>query len=428
MTPLNRLGATEAAALIRDGRFSSRELVEACLERISLREGEINAWAACNREVALAQADACDRSPEPLGPLHGVPVGVKDVLDTADFPTAHGSPIYAGNRPKGDAACVAALRRAGAVIMGKTATAEFASITPPATRNPLNPDHTPGGSSSGSAAAVADFMVPLSLGTQTAGSLIRPAAFCGVVGYKPTYNLVNRAGLKFSAETLDTIGWMGRSVADIALMFKAIGRTGGAADRSPTNGLRLGLCMTDLWPAASSEAQEALMLAAERFRLAGLHVEDCDLPLAYSSMMEAHATIIRYEAARATLWEYSIHPELLSERFRSRLTEGMAISSCVHAAALRQVDDARRECDAFFSRFDAVITLSAKGPAPQGLATTGEATFNGVWTMLGVPCLHLPFCNGRNGLPLGIQLVGARYVDPHLLSVARELESVLGSS
>src|SRR5690606_19575158 len=221
----------------------------------------------------------------------------------------------------------------------------FASIMPTATRNPLSTDHTPGGSSSGSAAAVADFMVPLSLGTQTAGSLIRPAAFCGVVGYKPTYNLVNRAGLKFSAETLDTIGWIGRSVADVALVLEAIGRTDFVLERQPTNGLRLGLCRTDLWSCASSEAQEALTLAAERFRLAGFRVEDCDLPLPYCSMLETHATVIKYEAARATLWEYSTHPELLSDRFLSRLTEGMAIPSPVHAAALSQVDEARRECD-----------------------------------------------------------------------------------
>ena len=422
-----RLGANSAAAKIKAGELSSEALVQACLDRVSEREPQIRAWSWLDADAALAQARACDRAVGPKGPLHGVPIGVKDVIDTADMPTAYGSAIYKGYRPRADAACVSLARAAGAVILGKTETAEFASIHPAATRNPLAPAHTPGGSSSGSAAAVADFMVPLAFGTQTGGSTIRPAAFCGVVGYKPSFNRVNRAGLKFSAESFDTIGFFARSVDDIALLAhvmsgqERLGDAGLREDKAP----RIGLCRTSRWSQASSQMREAIESAAQKLAAAGADVELVALTPAFEQLHEAHAVIMQYEAARATAWEYRVHGDLLSPAYHQRMRAGLAIPHERYEAALRQAESGRQDFADVWGELDVLITPSAVDEAPLGLENTGDAVFNRLWTLLGVPCVHLPFGTGTAGLPLGLQVVGRRQGDVATLTCARWIEDRL---
>ncbi len=422
-----RLSANSAAAKIKAGELSSEALVQACLDRVSEREPEIRAWSWLDADAALAQARACDRAVGPKGLLHGVPIGVKDVIDTADMPTAYGSAIYKGYRPRADAACVSLARAAGAVILGKTETAEFASIHPAATRNPLAPAHTPGGSSSGSAAAVADFMVPLAFGTQTGGSTIRPAAFCGVVGYKPSFNRVNRAGLKFSAESFDTIGFFARSVDDIALLAhvmsgqERLGDAGLREDKAP----RIGLCRTSRWSQASSQMREVIESAAQKLAAAGADVELVALTPAFEQLHEAHAVIMQYEAARATAWEYRVHGDLLSPAYHQRMRAGLAIPHERYEAALRQAESGRQDFADVWGELDVLITPSAVDEAPLGLENTGDAVFNRLWTLLGVPCVHLPFGTGTAGLPLGLQVVGRRQGDVATLTCARWIEDRL---
>ncbi len=418
----HELTAGEVAGLIDGRHLTSQKLVQSCLDHIAARDPLLKAWVAVDSDVSLQQARARDTTPAPHGPLHGIPIGVKDVIDTCDFATSHGSPIYHDNRPKTDAACVAMLKQAGAVILGKTATAEFASISPPETRNPVNPDHTPGGSSSGSAAAVASGMVPLALGTQTGGSIIRPAAFCGIVGFKPSYALVNRAGLKFSADSLDTIGVMARTVADVALTFDALlgARVSDALEtKAPA---KIGFCQTDLWDSADLDARQLLQDVAANMQRSAVTVAAFDLPQPYSHLLDIHGRIIRYEPARAMMPEYTTHASKFSDRFRARIEEGLQIAPLTHCRDLVAMAAARQSFDAAMAEFDALITLSTPGEAPQGLGTTGESTFNSVWTLLGAPCIHIPLGRGASGLPLGVQLIGKRYGDRELLAVAQWLE------
>src|SRR5690349_23057370 len=273
----NELGAAEIVAKIAAGETTCEAVVRDCIERITARDPAVKAWVIFNPELALAQAHALDREPR-RGALHGVPIGVKDVIDTFDMPTEMGSPIYRGNRPMADAACVALLRRAGAVILGKTATCELAGMAPAATTNPHNAAHTPGGSSSGSAAAVADFMVPAALGTQTGGSVLRPSSFCAVFGYKPTYNTFNKAGLKPAAESIDTIGWIARSIEDVALLTAVLSMDKPQPLRSLSGAPRIGICRTELWEAAQPETKTAVENAVAALNKAGAVVSDVDLP------------------------------------------------------------------------------------------------------------------------------------------------------
>ena len=419
-----QLSAAEAARLIRNRALSCEELVRDCLARIALRDGAVQAWTHCDADQAIAQARALDNASTPHGPLHGIPIGVKDVLDTADMPTGYGSPIYRDHQPRADAACVSAARSAGALILGKTATTEFASTHPASTRNPHNLAHSPGGSSSGSAAAVADCMVPLAFGTQTGGSTIRPAAFCGVVGYKPSFNLINRAGLKFSAESLDTIGLFGRSVEDVALFAHAV-----SGQQTPgfdvTTPLRIGLHRTPHWQQATAPAREALEQVAKTLAAAGAQVQEFEFGPEWSALYEAQVLIMNYEAARATAWEARCHRDLLSAEFADRVDRGMAISHAQYQSALAQADACRERFATATSGVDLLLTPSAKGEAPAGLTSTGDSLFNRKWTLLGVPCVHLPTGKGPQGLPLGVQLVGSRGSDVAVLRAAHWIEDVL---
>jgi Asp-tRNA(Asn)/Glu-tRNA(Gln) amidotransferase A subunit family amidase len=420
------LSAADAARRISRGELSSEALVQACLERIAAREREVRAWAFLDPELALAQARKHDRE-TPRGPLHGIPIGIKDVIDTADMPTEYGSPIYRGHRPHSDAACVAQLRNAGCVILGKTETTEFANNHPSRTRNPHKSTHTPGGSSSGSAAAVADYMVPLALGTQTGGSTIRPAAYCGTVGYKPSFGSINRAGLKFVAESLDTIGLFARTAEDAALAIHVL--TGRALLVSASDGSpRIGLCRTQRWKEADGATHEGIERAAAAAAKAGARVTEFELPVGSERLFDEHATIMQFEAARALAWEYTHHRDQISKSLRPRLDEGLQFPRAAYDAARELARDCRRRLADEMRELDFLLTPSAPGEAPDTLDTTGSSLFNRVWTLLGVPCVTLPCGVGPNGLPLGVQLVGRYDADMQLLAWAQWAEHQIGTS
>jgi Asp-tRNA(Asn)/Glu-tRNA(Gln) amidotransferase A subunit family amidase len=416
---LNQLSATEIAHRVAAREISAEAVVRDCLARIAAREPTVQAWATLDPDYALAQARALDSGPA-RGPLHGVPIGVKDVIDTADVPTEMGSPIYRGHRPAVDAACVALVRAAGAVILGKTVTCEFAGMTPGPTTNPLDPAHTPGGSSSGSAAAVADFMVPAAFGTQTGGSILRPAAFCGVIGYKPTYNLVNRAGLKFAAESLDTIGFIARSIDDLELITAVlIGRTPEPAAPlgSPP---RIGLCRTPLWQEAQPETVHAVEHAARFLAASGAPVREIELPADFAGLRQAaRETINDYERSKAMAAEWRGDAARLSERLRRAIERGVTMRYTDYVAALQLGESCRARLDQVFDGCDVLLAPCTHGEAPAGLGRTGDPAFQAIWTILHVPTLTLPTHRGPSNLPVGIQLIAPRYCDAQLFTCAR---------
>lgn len=425
MTKLNHLSAGEAARRIAAGKLSSEELVTAHLDRISQRDGDVQAWVHCNPEAALAQARKVDRN-KIQGPLAGVPVGFKDVIDTVDMPTGYNSPIYRDYTPHIDAACAAMVRRAGGIVLGKTVTTEFASRTPGPTRNPLNLAHTPGGSSSGSAAAVADFMAPLAFGTQTGGSTIRPATYCGIVGYKPSFGTINRAGLKQLAESLDTIGVMARTVEDCALLTYAVSARplpdfATALAQAP----RIGLFRTSRWQDASPAAQGALENAATALAKKGARVSEINLPTEFDRLYEDQMMIMNFEAARALAHERFTHPELLSEYLRNKLEEYWNKPRAPYSEAMQRARDCRRMYAAPFADVDVLLTLSAPGEAPQGITGTGNSLFNRMWTLLGAPCVTVPAGTGPQGLPLGVQIVGAYDDDERVLRITEWVRQAL---
>ena len=396
--------------------MKSETLVTACLERIAQRDREVHAWAFVDPERALAEARARDRE-TPRSALHGVPVGIKDVIDTADMPTEYNSPIYRGHQPKWDAACVALLRRAGCVILGKTATTEFANNHPAPTRNPHNLAHTPGGSSSGSAAAVADRMVPLALGTQTGGSVIRPGAYCGVAACKPSFGSINRAGLKFVSESLDTIGVFARKVDELGPLLHVL--TGRPLSETPSAKPRVGLCRTPRWSEADGETQANLEGAAQALAKAGAQVRDFDLPKGSAALFDRHSAVMGYESARALAWEYTQYPEQISSNLRPRLEAGWRVTRQDYDEVRGIARSCRRQLAEQLREFDFLLTPSAASAAPASLASTGSPVFNRAWTLFGVPCVTLPFGAAANALPLGVQLVGAFDQDMALLEWAK---------
>jgi Asp-tRNA(Asn)/Glu-tRNA(Gln) amidotransferase A subunit family amidase len=416
-TELHHLEAWQAAALLARRELKSVDLVRACLERIAERDPLVQAFAHLNADAALAHARQLDAGAV-RGLLHGLPFGVKDLFDTFDMPTAYGSPIYAQHQPRADAAAVALCREAGAVLLGKTVTTELANMLPGITRNPHNLAHTPGGSSSGSAAAVADCMLPLALGTQTAGSLIRPAAFCGVVGFKPSHNRVPKAGVKSLSDTLDTIGGFGRSVRDVGLLGAVL--TGDARLADPDTyaqiaAPRVGWCKTPEWNQADSDTQQAWAQAEKALHGVGASVA---LPAGLDNLVNVQKAVQAYETARSLSHERMHQHSQLSSPLQALLAHGMTISGKAHAQNLQTMANARNQVAALFSNFDVLLAPSSIGEAlPMEQGTTGEPLFCRTWTLLGLPCIHLPFARGRNGLPTGLQLVGA-YGDDHRLLAA----------
>jgi Asp-tRNA(Asn)/Glu-tRNA(Gln) amidotransferase A subunit family amidase len=416
------LTASHAAGRLSAGALTAETLVGDCLERIRAR-ADVKAWAWLDPEQALAQARAADRAGRP-GLLAGVPVGVKDVIDTVDMPTEHGSPIYRGNRPFADAACVALIRAAGGVILGKTVTTEFANRDPRGTVHPHNPAHTPGGSSSGSAAAVADFQVPVGLGTQTGGSTIRPAAFCGVIGYKPSFGEFSRVGIKMQCHNLDTLGVICRSVEDVALMRAVLL----AQDLHPVDRVsaapRIGFCRTPAWDHADRDTQALLERTAGRLAAAGATMRD--VALIPADILNHHRRIFEFEAARNYAYEYEVHGDKLSAALRDGLlTPGRALPLSAYVEAIETAEAFRSNLDDLFHEFDVLLAPSAVGEAPEGLGSTGDPRFNAIWTLAWTPCVTLPAGTGRKGLPLGVQLIGPRFRDEALLAAAAWVEAQL---
>jgi amidase len=424
---LNTLTAGEIVRAVASGEATCEAVVRACLARIAARENDIHAWASIDSELALAQARELDRGP-PRGALHGVPIGVKDIIDTADLPTEMGSPLYRGHRPTTDAACVALARAAGAVILGKTVTCEFAGMTPGATTNPHDIARTPGGSSSGSGAAVADFMVPAAFGTQTGGSVIRPAAYCGVFGFKPTFGAFNRRGVYPAAESLDTLGLIARSLDDIELLSAVLELRAPSPAHSLTRPPRVGLCRTPLWATAQPETVAAIEDAAHRLDKAGAQVRDVVLPEEFSGLRNAaRETINNYERAAAMAPEWQRDRAAISERLRKRIEIGRTMPRAEYVAALQLGEDCRARLPAVFERADVLLAPCTTGEAPRGLADTGDPGFQAIWTILHTPALTLPTHRGPNGLPVGIQLVAERHADRKLLACARWIWQRLGS-
>jgi Asp-tRNA(Asn)/Glu-tRNA(Gln) amidotransferase A subunit family amidase len=414
---LLELDAWQAAARLARRELTSVDLVRACLDRVGERDGEVHAFVQIDPDAALAQARALDAGPI-RGPLHGLPIGVKDLYDTVDFPTAYGSPVYAGQRPLADAAAVALCREAGALVLGKTVTTEFAYFQPGPTRNPHNLAHTPGGSSSGSAAAVADRMLPLALGTQTAGSLIRPAAYCGVVGYKPSHGRVTGAGVKSLSQTLDVVGGFGRSVRDVGLLGSVLTGDLRLTDWAEPTPVRIGLCQTPHWSQVDGDTQQAWAQATATLAPLAAHCVDVVLPQGFDSLVPLQKEVMAFEMARALSHERVQHRNRLSARLVALMDEGMAISGTRHAANLALTAAWRWRMDALFERHDVLLIPSATGEAPAGIEATGDPLFCRSWTLLGLPSVHLPFTRGSKGLPIGLQLVGRHGEDHRLLAAA----------
>jgi Asp-tRNA(Asn)/Glu-tRNA(Gln) amidotransferase A subunit family amidase len=433
---LNWLSASDAARALRDGAFSSEQLVEACLARIRETEPQVQAWQYLDPAHALAQARALDEQRaqgKALGDLHGLPVGIKDIMDTADMPTEDGTVLHAGRTPARDSTAVAMLRAAGAVIMGKTVTTECAYFHPGKTRNPHNPEHTPGGSSSGSAAAVAAGMVPLALGSQTNGSVIRPAAFCGVYGFKPTHGLIPRSGILKLSRTLDHVGVFARSIDDVALVAEQlVGDDGGDPDTRPRARIPfrevalqepplpplLAFVKGPAWNRAEEETREAF---AELVGELGDRVVEVELPETAQRALDWHRTIMEAEMAANLDVEWEKGRERLSEPLRALLARGREVSALDYQIALARIAPLNDGFRDIFERCDAILTPAAPGTAPKGLGSTGDPSFCTLWTLLGTPALNLPLMRGSNGLPLGVQLVAQRDDDARLLRTARWL-------
>jgi amidase len=401
---LTTLGAAEAVARLRRGEISSEALVADCLARIEREEPRVGAFEHLDPAGALAQARRIDALPG-KPPLAGLPVAVKDVFDTRDLPTERGSEAFRGRRPARDAEVVARLRAEGAVILGKTVTAELAFYRPGKTRNPLDPARTPGGSSSGSAAAVAARLAPAAIGTQTAGSVIRPASFCGVVGFKPTFGVVPLDGVSPFAPSLDTFGLFVRDVEAVPLLLGAAGAPAAApALRAPP---RLALCRTEQWPLAEPSTRAAVEGAAAALARAGARVEDLDLGPEFAGLADAQRTIMAAAGARTLRGIREAHAPLLSRVLLDFLAEGDAVTREREALAREHAARCGARLPEIFARFDALLTPAAPGEAPVGLASTGDPAFDRIWTLLGTPCASLPIARGPAGLPVGVQVVGA---------------------
>ena len=430
------MSAVDAADAIRSGAISAEMLAAACIERVRAVDADVQAWAYFDPEHVLAQARAADekrREGLPSGPLHGVPVAIKDIIDTTDMPTEDGTVLHAGRWPDADAAIVRMLRAAGALIFGKSVTTELATYFPGKTRNPHNPQHTPGGSSSGSAAAVAAGMVPLAVGTQTNGSVIRPAAFCGVIGFKPSHGLIPRTGILNQSRALDTVGVMARSVADVALIMECVaGYDEGdpvsrplarppflrLANEEPPLAPSLAFIRTPVWERADADTQatfvELIAHLADR-------VEERTLPAAVHQAWDWQRTIMEADIASSYALEYERGAAQLSQPLRAQIERGRQIRAVDYLYALAQVPRLLAGFGEVFERFDAILTPAAPGAAPHGLDSTGDPAFCTLWTLCGMPAITLPLATASNGLPIGIQLVGKRGDDARLLRTARWL-------
>ena len=418
------LSALALAAAIESGGMTPGDVVDLCAQAIARQEPEIGAFAALDIAAARRAARASGLQ---LAPLRGLPIGIKDIFDTVDLPTRYGSPIYAGHRPKADAALVSLVRRAGGLVLGKTVTTELASLQPAATRNPRHLAHTPGGSSSGSAAAVAAGMLPIGIGSQTAGSVIRPAAFCGIVGFKPSFRLLPTVGMKCFAWSLDTAGLFAASVADAAFAAAAITGRDLRIDRRASAAPSLALVRTHLWPQANADMQDALERAARAAEAAGARIRELALPPIFEAAMRAQVIIQDHEAYRALAYEFDQHHDQLAPLLRQQLANAAAIDFDSYDEARRTARRARQMFADLMADTDAMLTPAAPGAAPLGLHSTGDPMFNRLWTLLGPPCINVPGLIDGRGLPLGVQIVGRFARDRTALEAARFVERALAA-
>jgi Asp-tRNA(Asn)/Glu-tRNA(Gln) amidotransferase A subunit family amidase len=418
----NRLSASVAVQRMADKRLKARDLVEACLDRIEAREGQVHAWEALDADGARKRADVLDKRAKPVGPLHGIPLAVKDIIDTKSLPTTCGSPIYRDHVAGRDAVCVTQLVKAGAIVLGKAVTTEFAGGHAGKTHNPHNLRHTPAGSSSGSAAAVADFMAPVGYGTQTAGSVIRPGAFNGVVAYKGTYGWADLTGVKTYAKSLDTLGFFVREANDLALIRAAYGHAPADPPKQPP---RIGLCRTLWWEQADGYNRKNIETAARTLRAAGAKVRTWDMPESWQALLPAQNRLMTKEATIYYGPERARFPHLLSPSLTLALESGDAVTRGQLADARKRKKRAIADLEQAWQRFDILLAPAAKGEAPAGLGNTGDPLFNRFWTLLGTPCIALPFNTGPFGLPLSVQLIGPHRGDDKLVAWARWIEQRL---
>jgi len=434
---LNDISATQAVDKIRKGEITSEELVQDCLDKIEQIDGETEAWAYLNPDYALEQARRLDiirQAGDPMGPLHGIPVGIKDIIDTAHVPTELGTPIHSGRVPFRDAWVVSRLRQAGAVIMGKTVTTELATYAPGKTKNPHDPNRTPGGSSSGSAAAVASNMVPAALGSQTNGSVIRPAAFCGVFGFKPSFGMIPRTGVLKQSSPLDQLGVFARSMDDVALLtqvlagydevdpsttyLRAVPPLVSVAAEDPPLPPKIGFVKTPVWDRADDMCKDAHEELCESL---GENIEEIELSLSFGHVLDHHKIIMETDLAYSYAHDYERAKELLSDSLRGQIERGLGYSAVAYQRALAQQAILDVILTELFQVYDALLTPSASGEAPIGLGNTGDPSFCTIWTFCGVPALNIPVFKGENGMPIGTQLVGAKNDDARLLRTANSL-------
>ena len=434
---LNDISATQAVDKIRKGEITSEELVQDCLDKIEQIDGETEAWAYLNPDYALEQARRLDiirQAGDPMGPLHGIPVGIKDIIDTAHVPTELGTPIHSGRVPFRDAWVVSRLRQAGAVIMGKTVTTELATYAPGKTKNPHDPNRTPGGSSSGSAAAVASNMVPAALGSQTNGSVIRPAAFCGVFGFKPSFGMIPRTGVLKQSSPLDQLGVFARSMDDVALLtqvlagydevdpsttyLRAVPPLVSVAAEDPPLPPKIGFVKTPVWDRADDICKDAHEELCESL---GENIEEIELSLSFGHVLDHHKIIMETDLAYSYAHDYERAKDLLSDSLRGQIERGLGYSAVAYQRALAQQAILDVILTELFQVYDALLTPSASGEAPIGLDNTGDPSFCTIWTFCGVPALNIPVFKGENGMPIGTQLVGAKNDDARLLRTANWL-------
>ena len=416
------LSALDLARAIEAGTMTPLDVVERCAIAIAERETEVGAFVTLDLEGARKAAQQSRLKDKPL---RGLPVALKDIFDTADMPTEYGSPIYAGHRPKADASMVALINRAGGTLIGKTVTTEFAHLDPGKTRNPHNLAHTPGGSSSGSAAGVAAGFFPIATGSQTGGSVIRPASFCGVAGFKPSYRLLPTIGMKCVSWHLDTAGLFAASVSDVAFAASVIGDRDLRVDGRPPSSPRIGVLRDQPWPAASGDMVAALDKVARAAAGANARVRDIKLTPVLAAAFRAHTVIQAYEAARSLASEYERSRDKLAKGVLELVEQGFATTAGAYDDARRTASQARRALSDLMTDVDVILSPSAPGAAPKGLGSTGSSTFNRLWTLMGTPCVSVPGLTDPSGLPLGVQVIGRFGQDRATLEAARFLEGLL---
>ena len=423
---LNRLGAARIAEGIAGGDFTAEAVMRDCLDRVDHRDKEVGAFTVVDADAAMTAARNADTQTD-RGPLHGVPFAIKDIIDTVSLPTGWGSRIYDGHRPPRNASCVELLIQAGAIPLGKTVTTEFAYFQPGGTANPHNLAHTPGGSSSGSAASVADFMAPLAFGSQTAASLIRPASFCGILGYKPTLGAFDLQGVMGLAPSLDTLGLMAREVDDFVLARSALcGSPLAGLPAFEDNAPRIALMRGPHWREGSVEMRDICQTALAGLADAGAQTGELTHPEIFEELTDCQNTVMAFETARARIFEYRNHRSLISDTFAALVETGLATTRVRYDAARQAAALAGRMLETLFTDIDVILAPAAPGEAPKGLTATGDPLFSRAWTLLQVPCLSIPFGTGPNRLPLSFQVIGRHGADDRLLAAAKWIERHLG--